>query len=896
MSDIYKNYTTDYISHAMSLRKPQKKSLEILDSIIRQIDFRKDADIAQNLETVKSIAPTCSDFEREFMSLAFALATGVGKTRLMGAFIAYLYTQHDIKNFFVVAPSTTIYNKLRSDLSDFNSEKYVFRGLECFAVNRPQLIDGNDYNSATISLFESDVRIYVFNIDKFNSEDANMRKFHENLGHSFFSYLSQLPDLVVIMDESHHYHAPASSAALNELHPLLGLELTATPYITTASSKQILFKNVVYEYPLSQSIADGYTRTPYAITRANFESFHFGEEQIDKLMINDGIKQHERFKNELRLYADTHQVKYVKPFMMISCKDTEHAAWVEEYVRSDAFRNGAYKNKTITVTYKKAQSEANMKLLLEIERADNPVEVLIQVNMLKEGWDVNNLFTIVPLRASASMTLREQMVGRGLRLPYGERTGNQTVDSVMLTAHDKFRQILEEAQKGDSIFKAGNIITVEQQAAEEEVFVESPLFPDEPDKFLTESYEQTGLDKTEENDRLLNAIKDILSHEVTNHIQSTPQDVQSSLTESSIDRFKEKVETTFSDDEDTGLGELFRRNYTPLIALVESAAQKIHTEAIKHFIPIPQIQLNEVGNVQYVFESFEINLGRFPQQPLEHDLLIKQLTGTQTAKFEKTDSIDFEGYEPEKQIRTIIRNKPEVDYDEHGRIINALIKSVCTYFESKYGENGLKNIVMMYKHEIANEIYSQMLEHFNTVGSIIEENIFKCHEHNIAIKIKANIEKFHLNDNNYGGKSHIKSVAFNGIEKGAFAETKFDSHEELLFARTLEQDNAVLNWLKPAQGEFNINYLQADHSSHSYLPDFVVETDDCIYLVEIKDHSKLEDPNVLAKKERGIKYCSVVTAWAKTHQRKPWKYMFIPDNRVGITATFDSYLHFLSIM
>ena len=77
----------------------------------------------------------------------------------------------------------------------------------------------------------------------------------------------------------------------------------------------------------------------------------------------------------------------------------------------------------------------------------------IHVNMLKEGWDVNNLYTSVPLRTAASKIRREQMVGRGLRLP-GERTGDRDVDAVMLTAHDKFNDILAEAQKGDSIFKA----------------------------------------------------------------------------------------------------------------------------------------------------------------------------------------------------------------------------------------------------------------------------------------------------------------------------------------------------------------------------------------------------------------------------------------------------------
>lgn len=65
--------------------------------------------------------------------------------------------------------------------------------------------------------------------------------------------------------------------------------------------------------------------------------------------------------------------------------------------------------------------------------------------MLKEGWDVTNLYTIVPLRTAASLTLREQTIGRGLRLPYGKRTGNDKVDKLTIVSHDKFQQIIEEA-------------------------------------------------------------------------------------------------------------------------------------------------------------------------------------------------------------------------------------------------------------------------------------------------------------------------------------------------------------------------------------------------------------------------------------------------------------------
>ena len=465
-------YTTDYISGVMSLRKPQTKSLKILEEITNAVPLRKGMNLKAALGAVHAMYPICTDFERDFMSLTFALATGVGKTRLMGAFIAYLYTQHNIRNFFVVAPNTTIYEKLKKDLSDNGSPKYVFRGLGCFTV-QPQIITDDDYREKNLSLFESDVHIFVYNIDKFNKEGANMKKVNELIGDSFYQALSDLPDLVLIMDESHHYRAERGMQALNELHPLLGLELTATPLVTKGN-KQVPFKNVVYEYPLSKAIEDGYTRTPFAVTRSDIDFYNFGDEQLDKMMLLDGITCHESTKRKLEVYAVNHGKPVVKPFMLVVCKDTDHATWVEQFVKSDEFRGGAYRNKTIVVHSKQkgAETEANTRLLLDVENPENPVEIVIHVNMLKEGWDVNNLYTIVPLRTAASKILREQMVGRGLRLPYGERTGDRDVDAVMLTAHDKFNDILAEAQKGDSIFKAGNVIKVEEIKLEEVVYTQ----------------------------------------------------------------------------------------------------------------------------------------------------------------------------------------------------------------------------------------------------------------------------------------------------------------------------------------------------------------------------------------------------------------------------------------
>ncbi|MBR2208500.1 MAG: DEAD/DEAH box helicase family protein, partial [Synergistaceae bacterium] len=431
----------------MSLRKPQAESLKILDDILDEIELTKNQNLDEALEKIKSNYPTCRDFERKFVSLTFALATGVGKTRLMGAFIAYLYKRHGIKNFFVVAPNTTIYEKIKNDLQQSDSPKYIFKGLDNLFMATPAIFSEDDYRTRQGRI--DDVAIYLYNIDKFNKENAKMREENENLGDSFFKHLSKIPDLVLIMDESHHYRAEKGAAALNELNPVLGLELTATPIVNKGKTQE-KFKNVVYQYPLSKAIEDGYTRTPYAMTRANINFQNFGEDFTDEAMLNDGIKYHEKVKMSLMLYADAHKKRLVKPFMLVVCKDTGHAAKIESYIKSERFQNGNYANKVIKIDskQKKSESDENIKLLLDVENSENPIEIVIHVNMLKEGWDVNNLYTIVPLRTAASKILREQMVGRGLRLPYGTRTGDNEIDSVMLTAHDKFDEIIEEAARG----------------------------------------------------------------------------------------------------------------------------------------------------------------------------------------------------------------------------------------------------------------------------------------------------------------------------------------------------------------------------------------------------------------------------------------------------------------
>ena len=142
----------------------------------------------------------------------------------------------------------------------------------------------------------------------------------------------------------------------------------------------------------------------------------------------------------------------MKPFLLVIARDTTHAGQLMQLIQSDKFFEGRYKTKVIQVDSSKtgAEEDEMVERLLKVEHTDEPTEIVIHVNMLKEGWDVTNLYTIVPLRAANARILIEQSIGRGLRLPYGKRTGVNTVDRLNIVAHDKFQEIVDEAKKPDS--------------------------------------------------------------------------------------------------------------------------------------------------------------------------------------------------------------------------------------------------------------------------------------------------------------------------------------------------------------------------------------------------------------------------------------------------------------
>lgn len=339
----------------------------------------------------------------------------------------------------------------------------------------------------------------------------------------------------------------------------------------------------------------------------------------------------------------------------------------------------------------------------------------------------------------------------------------------------------------------------------------------------------------------------------------------------------ESVAAQMSADKD--LGDVFRDNEMPLAAWLRHQTARAQADAQAKFIPIPCVRIVESGAEEYEFVDFDLDLTEFTHVPLGNEMLLQNLEDMRDRQRIQGDAIEFEGYNPQKVILGELRQKPEIDYEKCSQLLFKLITQLCNYYSNQYGDNGLRNIAMMYKRDIGGKIYAQMLRHFYCKNDGMQEEVVGVRAYNLSQSYSYREEVGLFDD----FSEDIHSVLFTGIQKGVFSLAKFDSREgELALARLLETDPAVLNWLRPHPREFSITY----NHGRFYEPDFVVETEEVIYLVEVKGEDKLNNPDVIAKKERGIQYCAVVSRWEQERGGKEWRYLFIPAGQIRASSSF----------
>lgn len=893
----------NYIRQRLSLRKPLAKALELTARFSDKLSLHKpptDSDmlemfITAELAKVKSIVPTVKGFDRDFPSLAFSIATGIGKTRLMGAIIAYLYLKKGIKHFFILAPNLTLYEKLIKDFGDTSYSKYVFKGISEFVANPPRIITGDTYNERKGSLF-SDIEINIFNISKFNTENKTtkkggasiaprMRRLSEYLGQSYFDYLASLPDLVVLMDEAHRYHGDASKKAINELRPILGIEMTATPF----DEKGHAFKNIVFEYNLAEALDDGlYVKNPAIAKARNFNKDNFTPEEIEIIKLEDGITCHERTKLAIEMYAKQNDLPVVKPFILVSCRDITHAKYVEELLQSDRIYHSAYNGKVLRIDSSSKKDEDIERQFVALESSDNEIEIVVHVNMLKEGWDVNNLYTIIPLRASNAAILIEQTIGRGLRLPYGgQRTGNKDVDTLTVIAHDNFQKVIEEANKGNSLLKRVSFIELEERderdlggrvettptSTEQKIKIQIEKVKGEIDEKSKQYVTQVG--KAVES-----AISNIAAQGVAFFGDLQNKEVKQKLRENAIAAIKESVKDSLFAEQDAA----------EQIAQVDEIIDIVVEDYKNNVIEIPRIVV-EQQNVKAVFEDFDLDTANgYNLEELRREIIRQGLT----------DSTDFEVFAGKsgsskrpaiEQLIASLIDYDDVDYDEVSDLLYKLVGQAVDAIRSNapsISDDDLNERVHAFKQSLADNIYKQMKEHYRIIPGELKINKVLPFSQILPQPIVVNnwgTLDFH--DPVPAQKSAVIKFVYVGFKKSYYTKYRFDSSTELDFSFILETNNEVLKWIRPVPNQFNIYWSSG---AKKYEPDFIVETADAIYMCETKAEKDVFDSDVQAKAEAAREFCRRATEYTTSNNGKPWHYVIIPHTLVDRSYSFNYIL------
>ena len=854
------------IKYAMSLRTPQEEALSYLDAISSHCDYRKDSkDVVEAAATEYCEKQRTIKSSFSFPSFCYAMATGIGKTRLMGACIYYLYKTKGYKHFFILAPGSTIYDKLRKE-SNPNHPKYIFKGLEA-EMGRPKVFDGENYDTYPVKYEQmtlkvertSEIQIFIFNIGKiFNSKtdtQFNFHKFKETLGASFADVLAQFDDLVICMDEAHRYYAPASMKAINYLKPILGLEFTATPKNTSS---------VIYAYDIARGAAEGYLKIPVVTGRSNTAGY--SQEDIEEMKIRDGLTLHEHRKAVLREYCSDNDLDYVKPIVLIACKDTDHAKKIRLLIDSDTFQNGKYKGKVIEVHSKQTgeESEENIRLLLSIESASNPVEIVLHVYKLKEGWDVNNLFTIIPLNAAKSDILAMQTIGRGLRLPFGEQTGNEDLDSLDIVAHDHYRELVDEIKSSD-IFHYRDL-----------------------DKTAVEPSETVGVSAGVDDGQLSMLDSAITSSGVKTFAEISNPKTQLEIYQEYVKNFvaaqkkgksEEPGQITFFDlyseaAQEAGSSALSASPAQPRQPvkpekqpLSQEAFVKVVTEYSAKAISVPKILVQTTSEVKFnrfavqrTIADFEVAMAKIER----FDAINQQLLSVVDAQIlEVSDAMNT-------LACMLLDTISELSYDDADFVIDVVEQYLA---QIPGDEENKRRIVRRYASLIVADIRKQVYEHMDRKTQdvhIIQKDLILFRKFVKNVKEDGKV-RFNMP---FADKSNIRKYLFTGYKKSYYPANAFDSDTERLFSIILEEDPDVIRWIKPPLNQLGLFWK----AGQQYNPDFLVETTSGKYMVEVKALNEVTSEEVVSKAREGIKWCRFASTADPDH--KKWEYKLISDDNI----------------
>lgn len=410
------------------------------ENLIEELSSRFDLR-TPNREALSTLVRRLDDGEYTPLCLLMLdLATGVGKTFVMAAFIEYLNRQGH-RNVMVVTPNTVVQDKTVRDFSH-GSERYIDGFHTPPVLVTPGNAQGFAIAENTRSLFAAGdaSMLYVFNVQQLfppkdggksqaTGQEAQRRKtwrWQEEYG-SLMDHLRSLDDLVVIVDEAHLFGSTANvyRSALEELLPQVTVGLTASP-----NKKD----DIVYRYPLWRAIKDGYVKQPVLVYRQS--GYDSEERQLQDAMSLLALKE----KAYTGWRAAHPEAKPTKPLLFVVCADVAHATETATRLRTATFAGSDVAVLQVDNEHDDATTQSFLRYL---DAEHSPVRVIVSVNKLREGWDTKRIAVMCTLRAMGSDVLTQQVMGRGLRLPFGQLTGVDAIDELDIISHKSFVSLLK---------------------------------------------------------------------------------------------------------------------------------------------------------------------------------------------------------------------------------------------------------------------------------------------------------------------------------------------------------------------------------------------------------------------------------------------------------------------
>lgn len=797
-----------------------KKSIDICNA---SDDIQKNLLRQKDYEYIKPLLEKVDVEEKRLAPfIGFEMATGSGKTMLMGASVYYLNKLHNIRNFLIITPSSTeIYKKTIRNFQKGTNET-VWHDDVPFKFN---LITGDNYKD-TKDLFsiDADANIFIFNIDKFGANATHTKKgwessiWKDSKGNTIglLDFLAQ-NDLIIITDEAHHAQSITAKKIIHSFKPKAILEFTATA-VETERNESKKNQTIVYKYDIRRFLEDKYGKKVRVLALPGSEHLTRGKKtdlsNIEKYKLQTFFLVHLLKKKSLN--SDV-KCRDLKPIGFVKVKDEiSFSEKVEIYIKNDL----AFDTASLELILDKAKTEdtetTNLildmfehdydsdisKIQLAIDKvaktsillhsqADkmvkkqfddinkNDVEIVIFIDMLNEGIDIPNIYSMVIINDTPSefKTSVKQIVGRGVRLNKFQREYDDVDDNDLLTHTEKLHIICDKGASFEDV-----VMQIQQE------------FGLTDKTFAIERGHEEIIENSVKTEKL--------------------RGIQ--IPRIKID-FKRKQGVNIQD---------VIQNY-----------EKIISDFINSNSFPREIDGENIHFLKYSPDSFFTEVDLFADESTFHKLGEDQNWNYDTLEINEKDMKEIYG-------RVISKLKPIPDipktyliFQEYGNILNhnGLRFYNLDIVDYKLAVNRFKDsFTYFYINYIENEYFELDLDTLDAESNTwMLQNEFK----NVNIKVRAkdkNNKSRTIKDEHELINLIKNGYYFHGYENSAYEYDKFDSLPEKQLADYVDHlihinsDKVEPFWVR---NERNIFFL---YGSHKYFPDFIFFYNKIIYVIEIK--------------------------------------------------------------